>query len=222
MATYNKDAYLRLGQALLQRHQEQLDTQLLVLRQALASFASDHADEIASNPEFLAKFTQMCLLAEVDPLEMLLVARTKLFHLALAVKLMEVCQKTTHINGGLIAVDALIKQFAGEEVPLNVTETDITKAVGVLSSLGPGYLLVPINNQTWLKYLSATDLLLADQRKIFELCQFMGGYVTHRLLRDNYGWDPVRCTSVVDEMILRGLLWIDYGPPGLKETLFWK
>ena len=37
----------------------------------------------------------------------------------------------------------------------------------------------------------------------------MGGYVTYRLLRDNYGWDKVRCKTVIDEMIMNGFYgWI--------------
>ena len=37
----------------------------------------------------------------------------------------------------------------------------------------------------------------------------MGGYVTYRLLRDNYGWDKVRYKTVIDEMIMNGFYgWI--------------
>ena len=65
-----------------------------------------------------------------------------------------------------------------------------------------------INGKKWLKF-SSTENLSNDQLKIYELCEFMGGYVTYRLLRDNYGWDKVRYKTVIDEMIMNGFYgWI--------------
>lgn len=218
--SYDRAAYSRVGKSLVQKHQQHLDTQLEVLRQALVNFATEHAGEIAASPEFTAKFTQMCVLAGLDPLKLMLLRRPSPL-LAIAVRLMEFCEQTIHINGGLIAVSDLASQLLDQEIGLTVTEADITKAVELLQSLGPGYSLITINQQRWLKYSSATDDMLSDQHKLLELCQFMGGYVTYRLLRDNYGWELDRCRRVVDEMILQALLWIDYGPPNSQELLFW-
>lgn len=222
--SFDRAAYSRVGKSLVQKHQQHLDTQLEVLRQALVNFASEHASDIAASPEFTAKFTQMCVLAGLDPLKLMLLRRLSSSSqepLAVAVRVMEFCQQTIHINGGLIAVSDLATQLLDADIGLTVTEAEVVKAVDALQKLGPGYSLITINSQRWLKYSSATDDMLSDQHKLLELCQFMGGYVTYRLLRDNYGWDGERCRRVVDEMILQALLWIDNGPPNSTELLFW-
>lgn len=217
----DRDAYSRVGKSLVQKHQQEQETQIEVFRQALINFATDYSAEIAANNEFSAKFTQMCVLAGLDPLQLMLVAKRDNFANGVAVKLVEICDKTIHINGGLMAMADVISQLGDSEVGLSVDEEAVEQAVKVLGELGPGYSLIGINGQKWLKYSSATDEMLVDQRKVYELCQFMGGFVTYRLLRDNHGWERNRCERVVDEMISRGLLWIDYGPPEGREMMFW-
>ena len=48
----------------------------------------------------------------------------------------------------------------------------------------------------------------------------MGGYVTYRLLRDNYGWDKVRYKTVIDEMIMNGFYGLDSQDNG--EWQYWE
>lgn len=101
-------------------------------------------------------------------------------------------------------------------------ESDVQQALTSLDSLGKGYEILSINNHKWLKFTSAGgDNISNDQRKVYDLCGFMGGYVTHRLLHDNYGWDKMRCKSVIDEMIMNGFLWVDSQGPN-KEYQYWE
>lgn len=223
----DRDAYLRLGQALTQRHSDQLSAQLSVFQSALVNFAGEHGDMIKSNPEFQSKFTQMCHLVGVDPLELLLFvdAKTKKgenFYMGLAVRVVEICQETRDINGGLISLKELHSRLQETvSVPLSVLEEDILKALALLGNLGNGYEVILINNKKWIKYSAVSGGISNDQKKVYELCEFMGGYVTNRLLQDNYGWDSARLKTIVDEMIMNGFLWIDNQGPD-SQWQFWE
>lgn len=223
----DRDAYLKLGKALTEQHSDQLSTQLAVFQSALVNFASDHGETIKKNPEFCDKFTQMCLLIGVDPLELLLFIDSKSkksdnFHMGLAVRVVEICQETRDINGGLISFKELHSRLKETvTVPINMVEDDVSKALALLGNLGKGYEVLDINSGKWVKFLgtSSNGTISNDQKRVYELCGFMGGFVTYRLLRDNYGWDVVRSKAVIDEMIMNGFLWVDAGP---TEWQFWE
>lgn len=223
----DRDAYLRLGEALTQKHSAERSAQLSVFKSALVNFAVEHGDEIRSNPEFTSKYTQICNLIGVDSLELLLYAelqqkRLKSFYEALAIRIVEVCHETRNFNGGLISLKELRSTLeADAEVRLGLSEEDLLLALQSLARFGRGYDVIVVGGKKWLKFYSASGEggLSPDYRKIYEMCEFVGGYVSYRLLRDNYGWDAVRLKSVIDEMILEGLLWIDAGE---REWLFWE
>lgn len=226
----DRDAYTQLGRSLHERHRDQLSTQLSVFQSAVINFANDHGDEIKLNGEFRNKFTQISQLIGIDPLELLLYTskrnQTKPkdnFLVGLAVRIVEICQLTRDLNGGLISMKELVSILKDtHNVSIEVTEGDIEQSVSMLNTLGNGYEMLTINDKKWLKYTSAIgDSLSNDQKKIYELCGFMGGYVTYRLLRDNYGWDKVRCKTVIDEMIMNGFLWVDTQAPR-GEYQFWE
>lgn len=210
----DRDAYKQLGQSLNERHSNQLSTQLQVFQSVLINFANDHAEEISLNLEFKNKFTQISQLIGIDPLDLLIyTSKSKNvtnFHTALAVKIVEICHNTRDLNGGLISVKELISILKDNTsgLVLDITEKDIDNSLASLNNLGKGYEVLFINGKKWLKF-SSTENLSNDQLKIYELCEFMGGFVTYRLLQDNYEWDKVRCKSVIDEMIMNGFLWVD-------------
>ncbi|EGW32085.1 sucrose non-fermenting [Spathaspora passalidarum NRRL Y-27907] len=223
----NRDAYSQLGKSLIQRHSDQLSTQLAVFQSALVNFANSHGDEIKSNAEFRNKFTQISQSIGLDPLELLLSTtkntKSSNFHVALAVRIVEVCQSTRDLNGGLISLKELKSILQDtHNISIEVSEGDIEQALGMLDTLGKGYQVLTINDKKWLKFTSANgDGISQDEKKVYELCGFMGGYVTYRLLRDNYGWDKVRCKTVIEEMIMNGFLWVDnQGSKG--ELQFWE
>lgn len=225
----DRGAYVQFGQQLNQKHSDELSAQLSVYQSALINFASEHGDTIKNNPEFRSNFTQMCYLIGVDPLELLLFSSSKLkkddnYLLGLATRVVEICQETRDLNGGLISVKELRSRFQDTlNVPVDVSEEDILKGMAVLGTLGKGFEVLEINRKKWIKFFgSSTDSGISnDHKKVYELCEFMGGYVTLRLLRDNYGWDLVRLKTVLDDMIQNGFLWIDnQGATG--EWQFWE
>ncbi|ODV80844.1 sucrose non-fermenting [Suhomyces tanzawaensis NRRL Y-17324] len=213
----DKDAFLLLGQALEQRHLDQLSTQLSVIQSVLVNFAHEHEQDIKRNSEFRGKFTRICEVVGVDVLELVLTG-TKLdnYHIALSVRIVEISQETRDINGGLLAVKELVSILQSKNVPIAASEHDIETSVAILNQLGRGFEILNINGKKWLR--SAGSTISSDQKTIYELCGFMGGYVSYRLLRDNYDWDRARCKTVIDEMILNGLLWLDAQQ---GETLYW-
>lgn len=228
----DRDAYSQLGQNIIQRHSDQLSTQLSVFQSALINFGSEHGEDIKQNPEFRDKFTQMCQLIGVDPLELLIYSsskdkksRNEEFYIGISVRIVEVCQQTRDVNGGLISMKELLSRLKENvNLPTLITESEVQQALSVLNTLGNGYEIMNINGKKWLKFSSATSgnkSISNDQKKVYEACGFMGGFVTHRLLIDNYGWDRARCKTVIDQMIMDGFLWVDsQGSPG--EWQFWE
>lgn len=232
----DRDAYQQLGQRLNQQHSEQLLTQLQVFRSALINFVNEHSHEIKSNGEFRSKFNQISQLIGMDPLDLLIYYNSKMtssgsgssskrdasnFITGLSVKIVEICQETRDLNGGLISIRELqsILNDTTSDLTIDATIKQIEQAITILNSMGKNYELIVINNESWLKF-SSIENLSSDQLKIYELCSFTGGYVTMGLIRDNYGWDKIRIKSVIDEMIMNGILWVD--EQGEDEWQYWE
>lgn len=218
---FQRDDYYKLGKNITERLEGQLSAQLSVFKSALVNFASEHGDEITNNREFRTKFTQMCQLVGVDPLDLQILTTKKDLEVVLAVRVVEECHKTRDFNGGLISLKELISRLNNEEdsntsTSLNITEENIISCLTILNSLGEGYEILNINKRKWLKF---TNNVSNDHKKVYELCEFMGGFVTSRLLRDNFQWDQVRCRTVIDEMIMKGFLWVDLGE---NELQYWE
>lgn len=225
---YDRDAYLRVGKTLAEKHTDELSTQLATLQSALVNFATTHAEDIAHNPDFKQKYTTICRKVGIDPLDLYIYAQltkpTKSDYVtALAVRIVEVCHETRDMNGGLISINELCLIInSSRAVALAVNEASILEAINLLGSLGKGYQYMSTEGKLWLKFvLAASETISNDQKKVFELCEFMGGFVTLRLLRDNYEWDKIRAKLVLDEMIMDGLLWLDQ-PSGALERKFWE
>lgn len=226
--TPDRDAFSRLGESLTQKHSDELSAQLSVFQSVLVNFALEHGESIRTNSEFQAKFTQICHLIGVDPLELLLISESRLkkkpnLYCGLAIRIVEICQETSDINGGLISMKELRSRLQQElNVPLQVSEGDIMKALSTLIDLGEGLELLTINKKRWIRHFTAAGKngISSDQQKVYALCEFMGGFVSYRLLRDNYGWDSVRLKTVIDEMIMEGFLWID--SQGEEGWTFWE
>lgn len=231
MDSEEREKYSELGRSILARQDGYLSTQLAVLQSALMSFARDHWKDIQHDCEIRGKFTQMCVLMGLEPLDLHLYAmannsgsKDEQFYIGLAIRIVEVCQHTRDVNGGLISMKELLSRLKENGILKSCIKTkDIEQSIGILNSLGKSYEILNANKKQWVKFLSASsgnEKISDDQMKVFEACSVMGGYVTYGLLMDNYGWDQVRCKSVLDEMILDGFLWIDMqGEDGVQ---FWE
>lgn len=225
----DRNAFQRLGKALSNRHSEGLSVQLSVFQSALVHFAADNADVIKKNPEFRRKFTLMCELIGVDTLELAMMAESRpkksgALIDAVAIRIVEICRETATINGGFISYKELMSRLIDcDSIPLDISERHLDGALEALADLGSGFETVSINLKKWVRSLGVSGSLgiSGDQKSVYELCEFMGGYVTLRLLKDNFNWDMLRAKSVIDEMIMNGFLWVDnQGLAG--EAQFWE
>lgn len=218
----DKQRYAQLGQLLHQQHAQQLSTQLAVYRSALVNFARDHPQDIINHDESRAKFTQMCMLIGIDPLELLMQSKTskEAFRTSLAVRVVEICNETRPVNGGVLPLKELVDILQqNPEFEAVATEKDVVECLDLLNGLGKGYETLTINGKSWLKSVSMSDSITSDHRTIYEACEFLGGYVSLRILEDNCGWDRVRARSAIDDMIMHGFLWVDHCPG--RDTMYW-
>jgi ESCRT-II complex subunit VPS22 len=216
-----KSAYQDLSSTILQKQVEELNTQLSVFQSALNYFAVEHAAEIRTNPEFRSHFARMCTAIGVDPLASssnkkggslwasLLGKDVSDFYFELAVRIVEICRLTRNVNGGIIPVSEVKSRLADKSQlrPIEVSYDDIIQAVKSLKVLGSGFEIVVLSgNKAMIR--SVPSELSNDQASIFEASQALG-FVTVSMLRDNFGWTTMRCSTVLNEMIKSGLLWID-------------
>lgn len=216
-------AFDDLGASIQQTQVEQLNTQLSVFQSALNYFAVEHAAEIRTNPTFRSEFAKMCTAIGVDPLASsssnqkngslwasLLGKDVNDFYFELAVRVIEICRQSRNENGGLISVSEVKTRLAhpSQPRPIEVTIDDIERAVETLGDLGQGIKLVELANSHTKMIRSVPSELSNDQAMVLEACQALG-YVSLSILRDNMGWNNMRVQTVLDDMVVAGLLWVD-------------
>ncbi|AGO13865.1 AaceriAGL002Cp [[Ashbya] aceris (nom. inval.)] len=199
------------------RQNQELKEQLTIFQERLAAFAKDNNKELRANPDLRVKVLKMCSKIGVDPL--LIFDKDKhLFHVddyyyELCVKVIEICRRTKDLNGGIIAFEDLHRgYFKGTKVQMD----DLEKAISMLKSLDGGFEVFIIRGKKYLR--SVPNELTGDQTKILEICSILG-HASISLLRANLQWKSVRSKAVLEEMVAKGLLWIDEQADG--ETLFW-
>ena len=219
--------YASHGNALKSANAGSLQTQLSVFQQLLHTFAIQHADTIKSNPNFRAEFARMCHAIGVDPLAgsnikgrqtqsatqslwaKVLGHDVNDFYFEVAVRTVELCQRTRGENGGLLGVAecretvAKGKAIGGE---LEASEDDILRAVKSLEPLGSGFSVITIGSKQFIR--SVPKELNTDQSTVLEVLQLLG-CVTVSLLQLNLSWDNARAVTVLDDLLTDALVWID-------------
>lgn len=217
-----KTAFQSLSENFQQSNIEQLNTQLEVFQNALTYFATEHADEIRTNPKFRSEFARMCTAIGIDPLASsssnkksgslfanVLGKDINDFYFELAVRIIEICRLTRDANGGLIGVNEVITRLKSSKTllkPADVTIDDVERAVESCKDLGSGLALVTYGGEKMIR--SLPNELNNNQATVLEACQAMG-YVSVSILRDNFNWNRVRSETTLDDMVSAGLLWVD-------------
>ncbi|KFH43935.1 Vacuolar-sorting protein-like protein [Hapsidospora chrysogenum ATCC 11550] len=224
------------GSNLRATNTEALSTQLSVFRSLLQQFAQTHAKDIRSDPAFRAQFARMCTAIGVDPLAssaggggsdgggggglwaQLLGGSVNDFYFELAVRVVEVCSRTRGENGGLIGLRELTERVSRGrmEGSAAISEDDVRRAVGTLKPLGGGYAVLRVGRREYVR--SVPRELGTDQAAVVEAAQVLG-YVSVGMLRDNLGWEGARCRTVIDDLVSRGMLWVDKQTGG--EWEYW-
>lgn len=220
--------YSNLSTSLIQQQSKELSTQLEVFRSTLEYFAVEHAQEIRTNPSFRSQFAQMCTNIGVDPLASSRQSKkggsfwastlgkdVNDFYYELAVKVIQLSRFTRDTNGGLIAVSEIQRRLANSSPPLEVTHDDIKRAVESLKILGNGFGLVEVAGTQYIR--SVPSELSSDQSAVLAACEALG-FVSVSILGDNLNWDPARSSTVLDEMVRAGVIWVDEQS---FETEYW-
>jgi ESCRT-II complex subunit VPS22 len=220
------EKFQNLGLSISNSQQEQLQTQLQVFQAALISFKEDYKDEIRHNENIRSVFSEICIAFGIDPL---VVASTLgddekskyERRNQLCLKIIEWCMRTRPLNGGIIALDDLVRlinsdTWVNTDLHLVFTESDIMDAINHLSVLGKELEHVKIGKREYIKSISQE--LNPDQRAILDTADVLG-YVSVSLLHDNFGWKRVRCRTSIDELVTNGILWVDIREK--RETKYW-
>ena len=226
-ADRKKQEYRTLGRKLIEEQREQIKTQLQVFQNALITFRKQHAEELRSNPELWAKFNDICRSFGIDPLVISSLgigtkaARQEKYN-QLALRIIEICRLTKNFNGGILSVQDLLtlincESWFTEDPEVKITEQDVLISLENLKALGDELQLMVIGSRNYIK--STTEEINADQGLILSAADVMG-YVSVRILRDNFKWKRYRCESNLDDLVSNGILWIDDQSED-HERIYW-
>jgi len=143
------------------------------------------------------------------------------FYYELGVQIIEVCLATSHQHGGLMPLDKLRERLiiSRGRNKQEISNDDILMAISKLKTLGSGFTLIPLGDNTG-RYLvqSIPGELTMDHTAILQEAEATG-YVSPSQLKGKLGWQEERVTRALDYMITEGLAWLD--DQSSKDKLYW-
>jgi ESCRT-II complex subunit VPS22 len=180
------------------------------------------------------EFARMCSAIGVDPLassagkkgdtgasgslwSQLLGGSVNDFYFELAVRVVEVCGATREENGGLLSFADCCDRIAKNrmEGAAEITEDDISLAIDTLSPLAGGFATIKLGNERYIR--SVSKELSTDAAAVLEAAQLLG-YISMSLLMTNLHWPHARSKTVVEDLVMDGMLWVDAQS---EEMEFW-
>lgn len=218
-----------LGSSIVHGHIEQLNTQLETFRAALTVFAREHAKDIRSNALFRRRFSQLCAIIGVDPLVSSKSSSKKAwnevlgvcdFYYELAIKLIEYAQQVRDEQGGLLSLNSTVQALSHKSISTGGTEIrdqDIEMAVSILAPMKSGYCIVTIGDQKWIQ--TTAKEFSQDETRVLDAAQALG-FVTERILKENFGWNTGRVGAAIEDLLRDSLLWLDSQGAG-GENMYW-
>lgn len=212
------ERYQQVGEELVGKQRLALETQMEVFRAALLDFKRDHSEEIGRDPDVTASFSEICMSFGIDPLVVTLDTNPEERDNQLALKVVEFCTNSRFLNGGIVSINDLLisinkDAWISDDLHLDFKDTDIKRAISHLNVLGSELKLVKIGKRQYIK--CTPQELNTDQQLIIETAEMLG-FVSVPMLRDNFNWKTVRCKSVIDELVMNGILWLDANERELK------
>lgn len=211
-------SFAELSSELSQAQVDALHAQLDQFRNALIRFASTHRDSIRRDPTFRHAFQQMCAKIGVDPLagprkggwwaEILNLGD---WQYELGVQVVDICVSTRERNGGLIAMDELVRMVSKLRGLAGgvVTEEDVIRSIKTLKPLGAGYEIIDVGGGKKM-VRSIPKQLDEDQAIVLAIAHQEGGRVSVEMLQSRRGWTEERATKVLENMLLHdGICWVD-------------
>nr|WVH01931.1 RNA polymerase II transcription factor complex subunit [Naematelia aurantialba] len=221
-----------------------LQTSLASFKSALLAFAAAHRADIRADPAFRHQFQKMCAAIGVDPLAAAGSSHGALgkgvggwwadalglgeWQYELAVQVVDVCISTRARNGGMIAVDELVRRVTAmrsggggeseaEAAGGMVASEDVLRSLALLRPLCAGYATQNIGGTTYVR--SIPRELDTDQSLLLVLAAETGGRLSEDRVKAQTGWPDVRVRTVLDDCVMReGLGWIDEQAPGGRDV----
>jgi ESCRT-II complex subunit VPS22 len=92
---------------------------------------------------------------------------------------------------------------------------DILRAVKSLEPLGSGFSIIRVGSKQFIR--SVPKELNTDQATVLEAIQ-ISGFVTVSMLQLNLNWERARATTVIDDLLADGLVWVD---SQCEENEYW-
>ncbi|CEP21705.1 dot2 [Cyberlindnera jadinii] len=199
----NSQQFTELGQSLIRRKSKELSTQLQLFKQILMNFLDEHNDELTEDLQLRNEFVKTCSLVGIDPLK-IYGKHTKMneFYYELCCRIIEYCNSTRDINGGMIKVSQLLAQLKES----GVVKEDIHRCVSMMQMLNEELQIVTIGHHEYLKNVHIG--LTKDQTMVFDIVNQIGS-ITSRMLCDNLQWDYIKCEQLLQSMVSDGYLWVD-------------
>ena len=234
-------AFTTHGSALKSANAASLLAQREVIQSMLHNFAITHAAAIKSNPSFRAEFARMCHAVGVDPLagtnargkkvegssgigarvrERVMGPDLKDFYCSIAVRVVELCQRTVAENGGLIGLKECAESVSKGKAGMigggiQASEADVREAVKSLQPLGSAFSVITIAGKEFVR--SVPKELNRDQSTVLEILHLLGN-VTVSLLMVNLSWPKARAETVLQDLGADALIWVDKQCP---EWEYW-
>ena len=84
---------------------------------------------------------------------------------------------------------------------------DIVRSISALTPLGPGLSVITLSSGE--RYIrSIPKELNPDQATCLEVAGILG-YISVSMLKVNLGWEDERSESILEELVIEGMVWID-------------
>lgn len=221
------ELFQQKGSSLAKEELDKLTSQMNEFRTNLQTFAQKYKKDIKKNGAFRRHFQQMCATSGVDPLTSSANFWVKLlgvgdFYYELAIQIVEVFISTSHINGGIMPIEELLRRVLASrnsnlEATDSITTEDILEAIKKLRVLGSSIREIPSKGSYIIHAIPAE--LNSDHIDITQIAHERG-YISESILSDKLQWSQERIEKAINELIMEGIIWRDNQDPS-GEPLYW-
>ena len=214
-----RQRYKELAQQITEDELKNMKSQMATFKKHLESFAVKYKDDIRKDPEFRAKFQQMCAHIGVDPLASNKNKWSELlglgdFYYELGIQVIEVCmflrsQPRYGGGGGLVDLNAVHQRVTERRSKLvdKPTKEDIEVAIKKLSCLGGGWAIVSIGGHRYVRCVPSE--LSTDGNVVLDYASKRGGYFCQSQALKDMGWSEVQLNQAVQGLVSAGMLLVD-------------
>ncbi|TIA89666.1 hypothetical protein E3P99_01954 [Wallemia hederae] len=221
---HSHDAYRRASERINEQQVESIRLQIATFQEYLVNFSQKHRKDIESNLEFRNRFTDMCNLIGVDPLN---IERGSLFsnltglsdfYMSLAVQLVDMCVSTSSLTGGLVRVDDILQALSTKRRTA-ITLSDLHKAIKVLKPLNDNahqYEIIPVNDILYMR--SQPRQVNNDILTLLEIAHSNHGWIDqHTVHTHSPAWSTDRIRNSLRQAVMDdGFVWVDEQAPSTR------